>query len=84
MISDEFYKANLAYQIRDPFVDYHYETLLIKDLEQIIDEPHRTDEIISLAVIRPHMMNWAFRPGGPCYKIIYKNFEKNIKLYNNI
>ena len=55
MISDEFYKANLAYQIRDHFVDYYYDTMLIKDLEQIIDEPDRIDEIISLAVIRPAM-----------------------------
>ena len=78
MISDEFYKANLAYQIRDPFVDYYYDTLRIKDLEQIIDEPDRTDEIISLAVIRPHMMHWAYRPGGPCYKILH---EKNKSLY---
>ena len=56
MISDEFYKANLAYQIRDPFVDYYYDTLCIKDLEQIIDEPDRTDEIISLAVILPRKL----------------------------
>ena len=80
MISDEFYKSNLAYQIRNPFVDYYYDTLFIKDLEQIIDEPDRMDEIISLAVIRPRMMHWAFRPGGPCYKLIYRNFEKNIKV----
>jgi len=79
MISNEFYKANLAYQIRNPFVDYYYDTLRISDLEHIIDEPDRTDEIISLAVIRPCVMHWAFRPGGPCYKLLH---EKNKNKYN--
>jgi hypothetical protein len=77
MISDEFYKANLAYQIRNPFVEYYYDTLRIHDLEQIIDEPDRIDEIIAKAVIRPYMIHWAFKPGGPCYKLLYKKNKSN-------
>jgi hypothetical protein len=67
MISNEFYKANLSYQIRHPDVDYYYDKLRISDLERIIDEPERRDEIISLAILRPYIMHWAFKPGGPGY-----------------
>ena len=77
MISDEFYKANLAYQIRDHNVDYHYDTLNIKDLENIIDKPNLIDEIIAIAIIRPYLKHWAFRPGGPCYKLLYEKNKSN-------
>ena len=81
MISDEFYKANLAYQIRNPFVDYHYDMLRVRDLENIIDDPESTEKIIATAILRPYVMDWAFRPGGPCYKLSLKNFEKNKSIY---
>ncbi len=65
-ISPEQYRANLYYQIRDPTLS---EKLSTKELEYIID-PEGT----ALDTLRPWLLRWMYRPGGPVFRLAKSRF----------
>lgn len=65
-ISPDQYRANLYYQIRDPSLP---DNLSTKELEYIID-PVGT----ALDTLRPWLLRWMYRPGGPVFRLAKSRF----------
>ena len=67
--SQEQYRANLYYQIHDPSLSGNLST---KELEYIID-PVGT----ALDTLRPWLLRWMYRPGGPVFRLAeYRFYQK--------
>ena len=64
--SQEQYRANLYYQIRDPSLSGSLST---KELEYIID-PVGT----ALDTLRPCLLRWMYRPRGPVFRLAKYRF----------